>query len=302
MNHSICIITSIHGIYGTGHLQRMAYLFSYLKKIGISVSILCPAKSTEIIPFLDEFTVTSIPPSTDLIIRDMRDSTVSEIKTLREKAALIVVDDCGDGRMYADAAIDCLPNIIFRESVKAIVESPFLFGFSFVDFICSSDPKIYSKDIDLCIYIGSNPEKTQLEALLSNIPDNLTVCVTGNGNPYIVKKPCSDPIPRTFPEVLLRSKAILTHFGISLFEASLCGCALFTVNPTPYHDSLCEISKEVLSLTNFGLFSDLSNKKIKKDLNTEALQLNKVINTEDIRNNIEKCTQSFIEKLKPFLD
>jgi hypothetical protein len=302
MNHSICIITSVDGIYGTGHLQRMVYLLQSLRKNGVSVSFLCPEKCITLIPFLNEFIVTSVPPSTDLIIRDMRDSTATEIEILREKAPVIVIDDCGEGRRYADLAIDCLPNLKYPDSVKTIGESPFLFGFSFFDFFAGSDPQIYAKDIDLCIYIGSQPEKSQLESLLSNIPDNLTVCITGSGNPYIVIKPCSDPIPQTFPEVLLRSKAILTHFGISLFEASLCGCALYTINPTQYHSSLCEISKEVLTITNFGLFSELSNKKIKKDLNTEALQLNKVINTEDIRNTIERCTQRFIEKLKPFLE
>jgi len=255
------------------------------------------------IPFLNDFFVTSIPQSTDLIIRDMRDSNESDILMLKNKAPVVVVDDCGKGRSCADLAIDCLPNIKYTESVRTIIESPFLFGFSFVDFLESSDPKIYSKDIDLCIYIGSQPEKSLLNTLLSYIPDSLAVCVTGNGSPYIVNKSCSDPIPvpESFPEVLLRSKAILTHFGISLFEASLCGCSLFTINPTPYHRSLCEISKEVLSLTNFGLFSELSYKKIKKELNTETLALNKVIHTDDIRRIIEQCTKRFIEELNPFL-
>jgi len=214
----------------------------------------------------------------------------------------VVVDDCGDGRKYSDLAIDCLPNIKYSDSVRQINDSTFLFGFSFVNFFEGSDPIKYSKDIDLCIYIGSQPKKSQLHTLLSYIPNTLSVCVTGNGNPYFINKPCSDPVPQNFPEVLLRSKAILTHFGISLFEASLCGCSLYTVNPTPYHSSLCEISKEVLSLTNFGLFSDLNNKKLKKDLNTETLQLNKVINTEDIRRTIEECTRRFIEKLNPFFN
>jgi hypothetical protein len=302
MTQSICIITSIDGIFGTGHLQRMASLLNYLSEKNTAVSILCPAKCTALIPFIDKYLVASIPQSTDLIIRDMRDSTISDIQILKKHAPVVVVDDCGEGRKYADLAIDCLPNINYTDSVRKISKSPFLFGFSFIDYFEGSDPKKYSKDIDLCIYIGSLPDKSQLETLISYIPENMSVCITGDGKPYIVNKPGSDPSPENFPEVLLRSKAILTHFGISLFEASLCGCSLFTINPTPYHNSLCEISKDILSLTNLGLFSELNDKKLKKDLNTEALQLNKVINSEDIQRTIRECTQRFIENLEPFFN
>jgi hypothetical protein len=327
---SISIVTSVGGIYGTGHASRMAFLAEFLAEKGHRVSVICPVQAGRIIPPLKPFIKDSIPAGTKLIIRDMRDSVPDEIQLLKKEAPVIAVDDCGTGRNSADMIIDCLPNLLNSSPLPPLEKSPFLFGHSFVEYLNENRNQTFVKNIDICLYAGQNPDDEYFSKILSAIPltaqieneirnafPNLkitaqnetigavsdtirTICITGKGHPLIFGEDAQENAPHSFPEALLRSHAVVTHFGITLFEAFVCGCTLYTVNPSDYHSRLCERVKDSLDLVNFGIADKLDLNGSKNSIASGAYA-SKILNAEDIIHTINRCAENFYSRMIPLL-
>ena len=80
----ITIVTGTGGILGTGHIQRMLNLAVHLnREINFSASIYLTQKEYPVEEKFNELITASIPADTDLIIKDMRDSTIEEMNLLR---------------------------------------------------------------------------------------------------------------------------------------------------------------------------------------------------------------------------
>jgi hypothetical protein len=323
---SISIITSVDGIYGSGHASRMAFLAEFLTGKGHRVSAVCPVRAGEVVPALKPYIRETIPSGTNLIIRDMRDSDEAEIRILKEEAPVIAVDDCGGGRNSADMIIHCLPNLLDSSPLPPLEESPFLFGHSFELFMKQNREKMFVKDIDLCVYAGQNPSDEYLGKVLSAIPLSETtaeliqsafpgtglrsspetgpyaksICITGKGDPVLFGNGADAKAPASFPEALLRSHKVITHFGITLFEAYVCGCVLYTINPGEYHRLLCERAKDSLGLENLGTADGIETVEAKNRIASGAYA-NRIIRTQEIMRTISCCAENFYSRMSPLL-
>lgn len=229
-NMHITILTDSGSHIGQGHLQRMLLFAWYCSHTGISVTLV--HKHGVSAPL--DFPVTvcdSIPHHTYCIIRDMRDSTKEEIENLMAIAPVIVIDDCGKGRLLAKGAIDLLPNIYGNTANTFASSVPlFLYGYNFYQSLIQA-PHTIAKDIDCFIYASTFDATPLLNAL-----DKHYRFVCSNGNTFSTNTQLS---PETsYSNLIARSKVVIAHFGITIYEALLCGCRCIILNPTAYHDKL----------------------------------------------------------------
>ncbi|MCX8123326.1 MAG: hypothetical protein N3F66_04090 [Spirochaetes bacterium] len=226
---NITIVTDSGPHIGQGHWQRMLLLAYHCYHNSIPVTVL---HKTGIRPpegFPVKF-ANSIPHTTHCIIRDMRDSSKEDIEILRAIAPVIVIDDCGQGRTLAHAAIDLLPNIYGTTANTFTSSVPlFLYGYNFYTSLLHAPP-IITKDIDCFIYASTFDAGPLCKALK---PHCSYVCSNGNtldANTVIINS--------AYAELIARSKVVITHFGITVYEALLCGCHSVILNPTDYHEKL----------------------------------------------------------------
>lgn len=230
-NMNITIVTDSGPHIGQGHLQRMLLLADYLQKTNhAAVSLLHTGPigvSRMSVPVL----VDEIPPATNLIIRDMRDSTIEDITTLSAAAPVIVIDDCGSGRKSAHAAIDLLPNINEKTPNTFACDMPlFLYGINFYRSLLSM-PRIVKKTIDCFVYASTFDAQALCTALDNN--NLLYVCTDGN-----TLSSNSEQCDGNYADCILRSRVVISHFGVTVYEAILSRCHCIIANPTIYHDEL----------------------------------------------------------------
>lgn len=252
MKKNFTIITGAGKELGTGHLQRMLNLLSYLASHGHKVSLLVNDHSIDFIPEHFKKYITSSITKSDLIIRDMRDSSADDIFKLKQYGPVLTIDDLGPGRDISDHKYDFLPNRINKQEQT---DKSFIFGYNFSKSISSLEYS-FDKDIDLAVYLGSKPDPAILSVIKENMNDSIRYLVveahgkvTGNFNfePSI-----------QYSEILCRSKFFITYFGISLFEADLCNCKLITLDPSKYHRQLTEMienSHDIVYATDLSRFN-----------------------------------------------
>ena len=170
----IIIVTGTGGLLGTGHLQRMLNLASYLDdKNDFEVSIVMNSGNYPLPGRFSDMIIHTPPPKADLIIRDMRDSLPDEIISLGRIAPVLAVDDAGKGREMADFSIDLLPRPSRDSSSISINIGSFLYGFNFAQGIKTLENEfICSRSIDITIYAGFNPSPELLSLISRSIPEN----------------------------------------------------------------------------------------------------------------------------------
>lgn len=257
---NIVIITGTGGPLGTGHFQRMLTLASEIESRGdFNLSIL--SNRSEVIP--DQFrhrSVESLPGKCSLIIRDMRDSSESEMMELKSISPVIAVDDTGKGRDRADYIIDLLPNPVNSLSPQNYRENFFLYGYNFTREIEAALSKIREKFINIAIYTGSDTPTQVREYLEKILPEKSSLVHLTGQKPgdFHTGEPVYENL--TYAEILLGSEILITHFGITLFEGFLSGCGLFTVNPSDYHRALTDMVRKKMNITDSA---DLSVKDAK---------------------------------------
>jgi len=228
----ITIVTDSGAHIGQGHLQRMLLLAWFLTiKRHWSVTLVHTSKSYTVPPSLQSMMAASIPKQTACIIRDMRDSTEEEIQQLQAIAPVIVIDDCGKGRPLAFRAIDLLPNIYATTSNSfAAGNDLFLYGYNFYESL-QELPSTVDKDIDCFLYASTFDSQHLITAM-----GNTFRYVCSNGNEVISNTGYTSL--QHGAHSIARSKVVITHFGITVYEAMLCNCNCILLNPTTYHQKL----------------------------------------------------------------
>ena len=308
MNKKIIIVTGTGDHLGTGHFQRMANLaISINKEKNLSASIFMPYNMPYNLPYkkhsliekFKDILVENIHLDTDLIIRDMRDSSLTEIKNLKTIAPVLTIDDIGEGRNIADYTLYLLPTL--SENIK-LNHKLFLYGYNFMYGIESlKEKKSIKKDIDIAIYMGSDPDKKLITDIKKSIPENLSsILLSHNRAASLTGRVRVNDLQ--YGEILCRSKIVITHFGITMFEAHICGCKIAALNPSAYHNALTDIiygDFNILYKSDYTSFiPDEMFNIIDKNL--------KIINDKEIRvNNILKKINSgnenFIKYIKRIL-
>lgn len=251
--------TSYSGSLGMGHIHRMCSLAWYLNgKKQIKTFIVSDAVPDsfpdELIPFLKD----NFDFSPDIVIRDMRDSEEDEIILLKKAGKVITIDDNGSGTKHADHIIDILPNK--SPHVRALEFNGFLYGFNFLKSLEKLKNKSINKKINFSIYPGNSATDEYKDYLISLLPKGSSYAVLCGKNSYLQRNGKRSPLKNSYAEIMLSSKIVITHFGITAYEAFISKCRTMTINPTKYHSELSDIVKERLNLINLGELKGLDSK------------------------------------------
>lgn len=250
---TIAIISAWGRGYGTGHIQRMASLLWHLNA-NTDISAVLLAEETPGFFGRDLAGRVMKKPDghIDLIIRDMRDSTEEEIEALQRIAPVLSIDDQGSGRQRADFLVDMLPDP--RAKAPQASGKTFIYGYTFMSAMLRNRGKLIDKTIDTAVYPGADSTAEYRDLLLSLLPENSSYALCAGDDSFIAEKGMQRPFnASSFAEVLCSSRLLLSHFGILLYEAHACGCALAAVNPGSYHSRLCDIAPRKLAVQNLGV-------------------------------------------------
>lgn len=254
MQKIISIVTGWGPELGTGHVQRMATLYHYLSKHpDIEVHFVAPPLPRALSGITEFIPDSKIHKDSVLIVRDMRDSSANEILQLQSTAPVVAIDDLGPGRKEADFVLDLLPNIPYRGS-KSYREDLYLYGFTFIQSLTGLKTETIKKDIDLVFYTGLGASKNYKSFLLSVIPDDHNAVLLTGSEPFYHNLNDNQFRNTGYAEFLSRARIFVSHFGISLYEAHICGCRLVSINPSEYHSSLADSAASSLKMTNLGVY------------------------------------------------
>jgi hypothetical protein len=264
---NILIITGTGGNLGTGHLQRMLGLAVHLNKTDdFSVKIFL--KQNQIPPekSFENLFIDSIPDNTDLIISDMRDSFEDEMLFLKDNAPVLAVDDSGPGNLIADYKITLLP--IPSDGNKPVKPDTdkFLYGYNFSKGMESLTGKtIAGREIDVAVYTGYDPLPELVADIKKSIPASVNAVLLSGKKP--VSLTGNIPLSETgYAEILCRTKIIITHFGLTMFEAHAAGCGIAAFNPTIYHSSLTEIMKDEFQIIFSSEYNNFSPDQLRETI------------------------------------
>ncbi len=300
---NIIIVTGTGGPLGTGHLQRMLNLASYLEnKNEFEVSLLIKSGTYPLPEKFSRIKIDRFPSNADLIIRDMRDSENNEIIALNKIAPVLAVDDAGEGRSRAAFSIDLLPPPGKYSSDSQFNIERFLYGYNFTLGIESlGNEYLDTRNIDITIYAGFNPSDELLSNISRSIPGGRRAIILSAGKPVVLT---GDPLPDniTYAEILTSSRIVMTHFGITMFEAVICGCNIAALNPTRYHSELTDSIRNDIRLIHSAeyksfdpvLMSDDIENELKKNP-AEGFYANDILNR--INSGLENFTRYIYKTL-----
>ncbi|MBN2769303.1 MAG: hypothetical protein JXR90_01265 [Spirochaetes bacterium] len=284
----ICIMTRCGSDYGSGHFWRMTNLLSILRNQGLNVYISCDCYPDNFPDNLRPYTSHS-PVKAEILIRDMRDSTKDAASLLAAKYRRIIsIDDAGYTSLY-NKNIDLLPRAE-HPIETGYGNFPFVFGYHFSKAIndLHSTPE---KDLDLLIYTGFGNNDYPL--LSEN--QSLEIAFFNGSNCYYKGSTLSGS---SYYNLLFKSKNFLSHFGLSLYEAYICNCNIFALNPSDYHSKLTDNEKRI-PVINLGTFANI-NKELQSTLKKTILEKTalSMFNLEETKNRINEMQSLFVKLLE----
>jgi hypothetical protein len=275
-NRKIAIVTGWGGQLGTGHVQRMAALMVHLNnERGADASIVADAVPDFIHGDMKSRFTREIHDKPDLIIRDMRDSPVYEMESLKKIGKVLTIDDLGEGRALADFAVDILPNHKFTGNVEnlSLRGDVFIYGYNFISSIRKLAGENISKTIDASLYPGYGADNAYIEFLTSLVPEGSNYAVLSGNNSYVMMSGAKFPLEKSYAETILSSKIVMAHFGITLYEGHIAGCVPVAVNPSDYHSKLADIAARESGFVNLGVYGKIE-KRTAKNIIKSAVEKN----------------------------
>jgi hypothetical protein len=284
--------------FGMGHIQRMASLCSFLADKGLEPRII----TNQTLPAdlrSGNMRTADLDASFDMIVRDMRDSSAEDISLLKKKAPVAVIDDLGEGRGIADSAIDLLPNLVYP--VPQAGNEPFIYGYNFSRAIATMKNTGVQKTTDFCIYAGAEKSEQYMSFIRDVLPAESSAVIVGGGEIMRLENGREIPSELSYPLPLLFSENLISHFGISLFEGALCGCSLFSINPTRYHSELCVRAKPLIDIENFGVYPEIDIERVKNRLKEAVSEKKRTIEIGQIRARIDSGLELFYDRIKPLM-
>jgi spore coat polysaccharide biosynthesis predicted glycosyltransferase SpsG len=269
MTKIVAIVTGYGGHLGTGHIQRAVSIAWYLNTFRKVKCVIWARKPEALFP--DEVLQYFAEPGSenpDLIIRDMRDSTVEEIKVLQRSASVLALDDIGEGRNAADWHIDLLPNPESEDiNDFQFQQQHFVFGYNFLTSMLNQQTGEAGRVIDVFFYEGNSPDPWYVKKILGMLPKN-SVCAVASNNKFQLFRDgvAADMAPCSYGELLLASKTVITHFGILVYEALLAGAGVITINPSRYHSSLADLIVQKSNIINMGTRDSFDENKFREHI------------------------------------
>jgi len=190
----------------------------------------------------------------DLIVRDMRDSTVEEMEELRKQGPVVALDDLGPGSGRADVQINLLPMPDSEPAARdRAVPECFLYGYGFLSSLERVGGKPLPREVDFAFYPGDGGDE-YISFVLSLLPPKASCVVLGRKGPRLFRKGAfvESPGLKEYAETLLTARVVISHFGITLYEARAAGCEVVSLNPTDYHSRLSDRAPLALNMLNLG--------------------------------------------------
>lgn len=288
-----CIVTGCASGFGNGHISRMISLLSLLDAGGYSV-VFC---SKNLPPFFPRSFLKFCAPEpvrSKCIIRDLRDSSEEEIRYLRSLSeTIIVIDDEGAGRSLAQP-IDILPR-----PGRSINSDFFLYGYNFVSFIISQNASKLpiEKSYDLYLY-GVAEELSDFFAY-----SDIQFLLPREGRVVFHERARQQYLTISVSEALAKSRFVLTHYGLSVFEALALNINVGLVNPTSYHNKLSENLVAIRSddrLTNYGTIDDFNRDDLLKDIEKTLQAHNNTLTPAEISRNIASAHNQVLRAIISF--
>jgi spore coat polysaccharide biosynthesis predicted glycosyltransferase SpsG/SAM-dependent methyltransferase len=258
--------TAAGGRYGIGHLRRCLSLIEAGKSW--FESYLYIMKGDNRYPEVSSRyrTVTNLNdiPAIDLIVSDMRDTKLHEMRRLERIAPIVSIDDKGAARGRAPVCIYSLPQ-------REVIQGNYL-GPSFI---------VLDTRIQDCTPLSFGEKQGITVSFGGSDPENLTEYVTRLLNevgvyPTIVKGPLyrhdTSMLKGEIVEggddifdLINRSKVLITSFGITMYEAFYLKTPVILFNRTKYHYELgCKTSA-----VNLGFKGKRTQKELAGELERE---------------------------------
>jgi hypothetical protein len=301
MQHPVAtIVTGWGNGLGTGHVQRMASLATFINLRTDARAFLVAGRKPDFLPAeLHEFFLSGIRPGTGCIIRDKRDSSEAEIRELKKIGNVITIDDRGPGRSIADAVIDLLPN---PENGRYKKES-FIYGYNFIDSMQRIGQEYVRKDLDALLYCGYRPSRETVDFLISCLPRDASCAILhGSGACFVYEGMAITPC-RPYAETMLSARVLITHFGIALYEGHVCGCRLACINPTEYHSRLADIAGNDIDAVNLGLMSSIDPGNARQTIRDMIQNPHAdAIDPRAVYKKIEAGLEHFYEDISPYFN
>jgi hypothetical protein len=263
----IAVLSAWGDGFGYGHLQRMANLLWRITATPGLRGVLFGPSTPDLIPVaLRTIHTGDCAIARDLLVRDMRDPGEEEIRALKTLSPVMVIDDLGAGRNCADHVVDCLPVMGNHTAATAApVETGFVYGYSFTQGLMALRGRRIYKTIDFAVYGDFRGKFNELIPLV--MPPGASYAVLAGAASYVMKAGKKSLLPEGgHAEVLCSARAFLSHFGISFYEARLCGCVPVALNPTEYHSALCDAAPGKLGIVNLGTVDRIDREKVRDSL------------------------------------
>ncbi len=290
----IAIVTGWGQSLGCGHIQRMASLADFLlAETAYPVTLCTEEKPGFLSSVLQKIWSAEVPSGNQIIIRDLRDSSIDSITELKKRGPVCVIDDSGPGRNLADFRIDLLPGRLLKYEKKHYHPECFIYGINFINSLKGMKKK--PRTIDTAVYTGFGPDKRYIDFLKMILPENTTSVFLSGTETFIIDTDKNERKTKgPYAELLLSSKILVTHFGITLYEGFLSRCGLATINPTEYHNELVTIIKNVMNIQNLGVYGSIS-------IDESRYAIQKILSeTEDIAVEPEDIAYHAQKKIKKF--
>jgi hypothetical protein len=297
--YRVSILTGWGDRLGAGHIQRMASLVMFLNRIKeVPACIVCDRAPDLAPPIPSLYFQTELNSGNCCVIRDMRDSSIDEMRKLKAVAKVIAIDDCGPGRDLADARVNLLPH----PSLKKYNRESFIFGYNFTESVRSLAQKQITKDIDAVLYCGVNPDPETIGFFRSLVPNDKTCAILCEKDPRMIAGGKESPLTRSYAETMLSARVLISHFGISLYEGRLSGCRLACINPTEYHSRLADIAGGDIGIENLGVRASLDRAYARERI--EYLIRNPLVDRiypPELIQKIDAALENFYSEIKQYL-
>lgn len=283
VKYPVILVPSVIKGHGTGHLRRCLSaaleqkFFVYIpedKTLAEADSVLEEYYAKG----LEKNQVISVIPDESylpVIITDTFELTENQLRELSKNRSLISIDEGSNYTDYCDYLLDIIPSYKTLRSANKTDSS-------FITKPQNVKPAGYEKKTEKILISlgGEDPSALTIPAVsafMKKYPSaKITAIVTGDDNPFVEEsggvniefiKPLSD-----LREKLYEYDIVVTHYGLTAFEAVYAGCGVVLLPTTELHKNLAE-------KYNFAYISDnrMSDASVEKAMTSGNLYGNKTI-------------------------
>ena len=288
VKYPVVLVPSVVKGHGTGHLRRC---LSAALQGGFFVYIPNDKTLKEADSVIDEYIaeglsknqiISSIPDESYLpaIITDTFELTKEQLKELAKNRSLISIDEGSKYTDYCDYLLDIIPSYKCERSANK-TDSSFITMPENVRSDSADEEKSIQKVL-ICLG-GEDPANLTIpaaQAFRRKFPDaKITAIISNDDNPYVdyAGGPNIEfikPVPG-LREKLFEYDVVVTHYGLTAFEAVYAGCGVILLPTTNLHKKLAE-------KYNFAYVGDktISDSALQTALSSEHFYAKKILSGE----------------------